>query len=363
MNRHIWYNIDPILFVAVLVLLAYGVLMIYSASHDVERIKDSAVRQVIWAMVGAMLGLIIAAIDYRLLDAFAIPLYLIILLLLLAVFIIGQITFGAQRSINLGVVSIQPSEFSKPVLIIVLAAFLARREDKINRPDTLFLSLALFAVPILLIYLEPDLGTALVLAFVWGVMIFAAGIKMIYLGLLAGGAIGAVPLLWVTMHDYMRQRILTFLNPESDPQAVYNIKQALYAIGSGGWLGKGYMKGTQSQLGFLLVQHTDFIFSVICEELGVLGAFVLLALLAVLLWRILRVAKMARDTFGRLICTGVAAWLFFQIGVNVGMNLKVMPVTGIPLPFISYGGSSLVPMLASLGLVQGILMRHRKIEF
>lgn len=363
MNRDIWRNFDLVLLIVTLLLLFYGVMMIYSASHDVERIKDSAIRQVIWAAVGCALGLAVAAIDYRLLDAFAVPLYIIIILLLLAVLVIGQITFGAQRSISLGPINVQPSELSKPAMIIVLAAFLARRENKLNRPDTLIIALLIFAIPIALIYLEPDLGTALVLVFVLGLMLFASGINLLYFGLLAGGAVAAIPVLWLTMHDYMRQRIITFLNPESDPQSVYNIKQALYAIGSGGWFGKGYMRGTQSQLGFLLVQHTDFIFSVIGEEMGMLGAFVLLALLAVLLWRILRAAKMARDTFGRLICTGIAAWFFFQIAVNIGMNLKVMPVTGIPLPFISYGGSSLVPMLASLGLVQGILMRHRKIEF
>ncbi len=154
-----------------------------------------------------------------------------------------------------------------------------------------------------------------------------------------------------------------FLNPESDPQSYYNIKQALYAIGSGGWFGKGYLKGTQSQLGFLLVQHTDFVFSVICEELGMLGALVLFILFAVILLRILGVAKLARDTFGRLICTGIAAWFFFQIAVNIGMNLELVPVTGLPLPFISYGGSSLVSMLTAIGLVQSVLLRHRKIEF
>ncbi|MBN1936496.1 MAG: rod shape-determining protein RodA [Anaerolineae bacterium] len=363
MNRRVWYNFDIILFIATLLLLVYGVAMIYSASHDVERIKGSAVRQIIWSVAGIVLGFIVAAIDYRLLDAFAIPLYIIIVLLLVAVFIIGQITFGAQRSIDLGFVSVQPSEFSKPALIVILAAFFGRREDKIDRLSTLLFSIALIALPVFLIYKEPDLGTALVLIFVWGVMVFAAGMNLIYLGLLGGGAVGAVPILWLTMQDYMRQRVVTFLSPESDPESFYNIKQALYAIGSGGWLGKGYMKGTQSQLGFLLVQHTDFIFSVICEELGMLGAFALFALLAVVLLRILRAAKMARDTFGRLICTGIAAWFFFQIAVNIGMNLQLLPVTGLPLPFISYGGSSLVPMLVSLGLVQGVLMRYRKIEF
>jgi rod shape determining protein RodA len=161
----------------------------------------------------------------------------------------------------------------------------------------------------------------------------------------------------------MRGRILTFVNPASDPQSYYNIRQALYAIGSGGWFGKGYLKGTQSQLHFLLVQHTDFVFSVLCEELGLIGALGLLALLAVILFRMLRAAKLSRDSFGRLICTGIAAWFFVQCTVNIGMNLNLLPATGLPLPLVSYGGSSLMTILAALGLVQSVVLRHRKIEF
>jgi len=161
----------------------------------------------------------------------------------------------------------------------------------------------------------------------------------------------------------MRKRVLIFVNPASDPQSYYNIRQALYAIGSGGWWGKGYLQGTQSQLHFLLVQHTDFVFAVLCEELGMVGALALFVLLAVVLLRTLRAAKLARDSFGRLICTGIAAWLFFQCAVNIGMNLNLLPVTGLPLPFISYGGSSLVNILAALGLVQSVLLHHRKLEF
>jgi rod shape determining protein RodA len=165
------------------------------------------------------------------------------------------------------------------------------------------------------------------------------------------------------MEEYMRNRLVTFLDPSSDPHAYYNIQQALYAIASGGWFGKGYLRGTQSQLHFLLVKHTDFAFSVLCEELGLAGALLLFALLAAVLLRALAAAKVARDSFGRLMCTGVAAWVFFQCAVNIGMNLNLLPVTGLPLPFVSYGGSSLVTLLAAMGLVQSVLLRHRKIEF
>jgi rod shape determining protein RodA len=363
MDRRIWRNYDFVLLGATLLALTLGVAMVYSASHSITMIQNSALRQAVFAAVGLAVGWVVAAVDYRLLDTFSIPLYVLIVLMLVAVIVIGQITFNAQRSFDLGIVDLQPSELSKPLLIIVLAVFLAKREGKQGQLITLLLSMLLVAVPVVLIYEEPDLGTALVLIFVWGVMIFASGINLLLLGLAFGGGLAAVPLLWFTMEDYMRRRIVTFVNPAADPQSYYNIRQALYAIGSGGWLGRGYMQGTQSQLHFLLVKHTDFVFSVLCEELGMLGALVLIALLAVILLRILRAAKLARDTFGRLICTGVAAWLFFQAAVNIGMNINLLPVTGLPLPFISYGGSALMTILAAMGLVQSVLLRHRKLEF
>jgi rod shape determining protein RodA len=363
MDRRIWTNYDLVLLGATLLLLIYGVAVIYSASHTIDAVRDSATRQAIFAAVGLLVGLAIASIDYRLLDSFSIPLYALIVILLFAVFLIGQITFNAQRSIDLGIIDIQPSELSKPIMIVVLAAFLSRREERPSHLPTLVLSALLVAVPVLLIYKEPDLGTALVLIFIWLSMVFASGIKLLYLGLLSGAALVAVPFTWLSMEEYMRSRIVTFLNPSSDPHSYYNIQQALYAIASGGWVGKGYLKGTQSQLHFLLVQHTDFAFSVLCEELGLIGALLLFVLLATVLLRTYAAAKVARDSFGRLICTGVAAWIFFQCAVNIGMNLNLLPVTGLPLPFISYGGSYLVTLLAAMGLVQSVRLRHRKIEF
>lgn len=363
MDRRVWQRYDFVLTITTMLLLGYGVMMIYSASHDVPAIADSAMRQAIFAAGGILIGLGVTWIDYRLYDSLVIPGYVLMIVLLVLVLLVGQVSFGAQRSIDLGIIDLQPSELSKLLMIISLAAFLARREEQVGRLSTLILSILLTALPVFLIYREPDLGTSLVLIFIWVVMIFASGMPLLYLGILAGAGVAAVPLLWMVMRDYMRKRLIIFLNPKSDPQAYYNIEQALFAIGSGGWWGKGYMQGTQSQLGFLVVQHTDFIFSVIGEEMGLIGALLLFVLFAVLLLRILRAAHMARDTFGRLICVGVAAWFFFQAGVNIGMNLNLLPVTGLPLPLISYGGSSLVPMLVTLGIVQSVLLRHRKIEF
>ena len=363
MDKRIWRNFDFVLLGATVLALILGVAIVYSASHTISSIQHSALRQAIFAVVGLAIGGVVAAVDYRLLDSFGIPLYILIVLLLVAVIVVGQITFNAQRSFDLGIIDLQPSELGKPLLIVVLAAFLAKREGKRSQFATLLLSGLLIALPVVLIYQQPDLGTALVMIFVWGVMVFASGINWVLLGATLGGGLAAVPMLWLTMEEYMRRRIIIFVNPAADPQSHYNIRQALYAIGSGGWLGKGYLQGTQSQLHFLLVKHTDFAFAVLCEELGMVGALVLIALLAVILLRMLRAAKLARDSFGRLICVGITAWVFFQSAVSIGMNLNLLPVTGLPLPFISYGGSALTTILVAMGLVQSVVLRHRKIEF
>jgi rod shape determining protein RodA len=194
-------------------------------------------------------------------------------------------------------------------------------------------------------------------------MIWLAGIRTRYLLLLIAGGIGALPLLWLNMEDYMRERLLLFVNPAGDPDSYFNVHQALVSIGSGGWTGKGLTHGTQSQLHFLRVRHTDFIFAVTAEELGFLGALAMIALLFFLLWRILRIAERSRDTFGRLLAAGVAGLIVFQAVVNVGMNLGLMPVTGIPLPFVSYGGSSFLTLVLGLGLVESVAIRHKKLEF
>jgi len=363
MDRRLWQHYDFVLLGALLLLLTYGVAIVYSASHTIDAVRDAALRQAVFALGGMLLGLLVTVIDYRLLDSFTVPLYVLIVVLLVAVFVIGQITFNAQRSIDLGIVDLQPSELTKPALIVILAAFFAKRQEAPHQWLTLLLSGLLVAVPVALIYREPDLSTSVVLLFIWVVMVFASGIRWTYLAFIFGSALAAIPLVWMSIEPYMRARVVTLLNPASDPQSYYNIQQALYAIGSGGWFGKGYLHGTQSQLHFLLVQHTDFIFAVLCEELGIAGAVLLFALLSAVLLRTLRAARVARDLFGRLLCVGVAAWIFFQSVVNIGMNLNLLPVAGLPLPFISYGGSSLVTLLAAMGLVQSVRLRHRKLEF
>jgi rod shape determining protein RodA len=194
-------------------------------------------------------------------------------------------------------------------------------------------------------------------------MALMAGVHLFHVGLLGILAILISPIVWLTLADYQRDRVMLFLDPQSDPGAYYNVEQALISIGSGGVLGKGFGIGTQNQLHFLRVRHTDFIFSVIGEELGLLGGLLLFVLIVVLIWRLIRAADLANDNFGRLICVGVAALVFLQSFVNLGVNIGLLPVTGTPLPFISYGGSSLIAFLVAIGLVQSVLMRRKTLDF
>jgi rod shape determining protein RodA len=361
MDRKVWRNFDFMLLAATVLLIAFGVAMIYSATLDTPDLQDLPRRQAILALAGLVLLVLVAAIDYRSLESLQKPLYALIIASLLLVLLVGQATHGAQRWISGS--SFQPSELAKVLIIVTLAQFLARHEKEIGRFHYVLFSIIPVAVPMVLIYLQPHLGTVIVLAVVWLIMVLMAGMHLLHLGVFGLIGLLATPLIWVSLEGYMQERLLLFVNPGRDPAARYNIDQALISIGSGGWLGKGFASGSQSQLRFLRVRHTDFIFSVIGEEMGFVGVMVLFALISVVLWRILRAASLARDSFGRLIACGVAALIFFQSVVNIGMNMGLLPVIGIPLPFISAGGSSLITLLVAEGLVQSIVMRYRKIEF
>jgi rod shape determining protein RodA len=297
----------------------------------------------------------------RFTDALHNPVYVLVLGLLGVVFVAGQVAGGAQRWLGAG--AVQPSELSKILIVVVLAKLLADRGEQLGQFSTVIVSLGIAALPMLLIYLQPDLGTALTFVAIWVAMVWMAGTRFRHLLVLAGGGVAALPLVWLNLEEYMRQRLLLFVSPASDPDSYFNVHQALVSIGSGGWTGKGLTQGTQSQLHFLRVRHTDFIFAVTAEELGFLGAVVMMGLLVFVLWRILRIAGRARDLLGRLIATGVAAIILFQSVVNIGMNLGLGPVTGIPLPFVSYGGSSFVTLMLGMGLVQSVAMRYKKLEF
>jgi len=361
MDRKVWRNFDFVLLGATVLLIAFGVAMIHSATLGTPNLRNLAPKQALYALLGLALMLLAAAIDYRLLASFDKFLYALGVVPLVAVLAIGRTMHGAQRWISLRFFPFQPSELAKVLLIVTLAKLLA--DHPIGRFRFVLLSLAHVALPMVLIYLQPDLGMAVILGLMWLAMALMAGMRLPHLGLLAAAGTLSAPLIWNLLEDYMRRRLILFLNPALEPEARYNLDQALISIGSGGWLGKGYGSGSQSQLHFLRVRHTDFIFSVIGEEMGLLGALLLFALLLVILLRIIRAASLARDAFGRLIACGVAAAIFLQSVVNIGMNLGLLPVTGIPLPFVSYGGSSLVTFLLAEGLVQSVIMRHKKIEF
>lgn len=367
MERRNWYSFDWVLCLSTILLVAIGVGLIYSATISAEAslppANRSFVRQIVFGVTGCIIFLLAAAVDYRLLENLSWPIYVLSLIILGIVVVMGVIGFGAQSWLGVRR-AVQPSELSKVLVIIFLAKFFADREGKMNQLQPMLLSLVLVAPIIVLIYRQPDLGTAMVVVVIWLTMLFCAGIHMAQMALLAVMALAAAPIVWFSMKDYMMDRILVFLNPANDVSGLsYNTRQALISIGSGGLFGKGFLHGTQSQLYFLRVRHTDYIFSVLCEEWGFVGALLLLVLLFVLMWRVLRAATIARDAFGRLIACGVGAMFFVQAFVNLAVNLNLIPVTGLTLPLVSYGGSSLWATLLGLGLVQSVVMRHKKLGF
>jgi rod shape determining protein RodA len=360
-----WRYFDFPLLGATLLLILIGVAFVYSATLGVDSLADSARRQLIFAGIGLVVMLVVAALDYRMWSALHLYIYGVTLALLALLFVIGQVRGGAQGWFDVGsTFSIQPAELAKVLLIVTLAALLAQHKDDIQRLLPVLGTLVYMMAPTLLIFLQPDLGTAVVMVVVWLVMVWVAGLRPLHMGYLGVTGLLALPAVWLNMADYQRERVMPLIDPSlTKPDIQYMRDQALISIGSSSWLGKGFASGTQTQLHFLRVRHTDFIFSVIVEEVGWVGAMIVLALIAIVLWRILRIASLSRDDFGRYLCVGVAMVIFFQTVVSVGMNLGLLPITGLTLPFISYGGSSLLTLLLSLGFVQSVAMRQKLIEF
>ncbi len=358
-----WRDFDYWLLGATLLLMFIGLAMVYSATRGVEGLENLHINQMIYGAIGLGLMFALAALDYGVLEHFIWPLYAFAIFLLGLVLLEGKSIYGAQRWLELGPITFQPSEPVKVFVILVLAAYFSRLGERVKRFRYILLSIAIAAIPAFLIYLQPDLGTAIVLGVIWLALTWQGGAKLSHLGILGFTGLLLSPLVWFSLKDYMRKRILIFLNPNLDPIANYNLHQAIIGLGSGGFFGKGFAKGSQSQLQFLRVRHTDFIFSVIGEELGFVGALLVLSLLSFVIWRLFLIASRAKDKFGTLIATGVGVLILFQVMVNVGMNLGLMPVAGIPLPFISSGGSALLALLAGEGLAQSVYMRRRKLDF
>jgi rod shape determining protein RodA len=362
-DRRIWRHFDYVLLAATIIVVVFGVAMIYSATKDSPELGNYAWDQAVAVVVGLILLLVVAAFDYRLLASVHRSVYLVTIGVLVATSIIGHYRLGAQRWLSVGNFVVQPSEFAKILIIIVMAKFLADRQRNVDKLRTVLLSFVLIAVPVILIYDQPDLSTAIALLIAWAVMVVIAGMRPLHMALLGGTLLISLPAVWLNIQDYQRDRILLFLDPSRDEFAQYNIDQALIALGSGDWFGQGFGSGIQTQGRFLKVRHTDFIFSVVGEEMGMVGAALLMLLIVIIILRAIRAAELARDPFGRLIAVGVATTIAFQAVVNIGMNMGLSPVTGVPLPFISYGRSSLVALLVGVGLVESVVMRHRKLEF
>jgi rod shape determining protein RodA len=364
-NLRSWRHFDFVMLGLVILLMLFGIVMIRSATTNAidPDLINRVPRQIQFGVVGLVMIFVFAATDYRLLGSIHNWIYGAMLALLGLVAVLGVVgAAGAQRWLTVGI-PIQPSEVSKVLLVLTLAQYLSTRYERIGRIQTLLGSLFYVALPAGLIFIQPDLSTAIVLIVIWFVMVWGAGLRLQHIAMFLIVIMVVFPIVWGAMAEYQRGRIIQFINPEADPDAQYNIEQAKIAIGSGGLLGKGYTQGTQSQLRYLRVRHTDFIFSVIAEELGFVGVLAVLLLLGALIFRILRAAKLARDPLGSLICYGVAGNIFFQTVVSVGMNLAMIPVTGLTLPLISSGISSLMTTMMGIGLVQSVIVRHKQMDF
>ncbi len=359
-----WRHFDIQLLLYILLLLAVGLVVGYSAGFNdaaPEAGMSQSVKTLIWAAIGMTLFFVAASIDYRWLRMLIVPTYLTVIGLLVVTLLAGENLFGAQMSVSVAGLDFQFSEVSKVLMIAVLAAFLAGRRARIGRLSTILAAGAIMALPTLLVFLQPDLGTALVFVGILVGMLFMSGASLGWMGVMAAGVLVAAPIAVGLLHDYQRARLFCFLDPYADAQgACYQLVQALNAVGSGGWLGRGLTVGGEDQRGYIPVQSTDFIFTVVAEDLGFVGAAVVLGLFALLVWRIIVIGWRAQDAFGMLIAVGLASMILFQVLVNVGMVIGIMPVTGIPLPFVTYGGSSLISLLFGLGILQSVRMRSHK---
>jgi rod shape determining protein RodA len=360
-DRRLLTHFDWLLLVLVCLIAAIGVVNLYSTTSTWTTLGSPMyLKQLYWLGLGLVIALGVASFDYRHLEYMGFLFYGVTVLLLLLVLVFGKITMGATRWFHLGFINLQPSEILKIVIIITLARYFSEKGNVRGYTlRELIVPFLLLGVPIVLIIKQPDLGTALLILFIGVTMALFAGIRRTTLGVLTvmggAGAVGG----WFLLRDYQKERILTFLNPEQDPLgAGYHIIQSKIAVGSGGLFGKGFMKGTQSQLSFLPERHTDFAFSVFAEEWGFSGCMVLLLLyLLIILWGIY-IARRAADSFGMFLALGVVAMLFWHIVVNLGMVIGLVPVVGVPLPLFSYGGTNMITTMIGIGLLLNVSMRR-----
>ena len=362
-GRFDWFQIVPMF-----LLLTIGALFIYGTGQQVGGIHAALIwkKQLLFMGIGIVIWFFLIFFDYRWLIPGTFVIYPVSLVLLVAVLLFGTELYGAKRWLSIGGFSYQPSELAKLGVILVVSFLLSRRKADINKPLWALGVVSLTAVPFLLIYKEPDLGTALVLLPIVGAILFAAHLKLRWILALLVLLLATAPILYMNLKPYQKERIHTFLNPESDPTDLgWNAVQANLAVGRGGVTGKGFMEGTHCSLGYLprTVANSDFIFPVIAEETGFIGAFFLLTLYAVLMFSILRTAMLAPDDFGRYLCVGVGALLMTHVAVNIGMCIRLLPITGLPLPLVSYGGSFMFSMMIYLGIIQSVYANRKQESF
>lgn len=367
MKFHFFGKLDVALFIATVILILLGLITIFSTSYssigtDFLNFK----KQIVFSIMGIILMAGAGLFDYRALKNYTGVFYIIACLLLVAVLFMGTSIRGTSGWFDLGFFNFQPSEFVKIIVIIIMAKYLSVVRSYSSDLKKIIISGIYVSLPVALIFLQPDFGSALVVSFIWFSMISVSGVnkKYIILILCLGFILFAGSWNYV-LKDYQKDRITTFVSPQSDPLgAGYNVIQSIIAVGSGNIWGKGLGHGSQSQLNFLPEKHTDFIFAVIAEEMGLIGVVFVLTLFGIIFYRLSRIALEAQDNFGKLIVLGISFMIVFHITVNIGMNMGVMPVTGIPLPFISYGGSSLISFSIIMGLAQSVYIKGRgyKIE-
>jgi len=342
----------PLFFLAVLISLV-GIVAIFSASHSHG--ANYAAKQLVWLAVSIFVLFAVVWIGYRRLLGYSYAFYFISVALLVGVIVLGEARLGAQRWIEIGPFVLQPSEFAKVAVILTLAQYLGERARNRYQTKRFLIAFMLVAFPMVFILKQPDLGTTLIFIPILFCVLFLWGVRLRYLIVTCLCAGMSLPVFWMLLKEYQKNRLLVFMNPNIDPLgAGYTALQSKIAVGAGQLFGKGFLQGTQNRLRFLPEHHTDFIFCVIAEEWGFMGTCLILLLFALLFLRMVRVIERTSDTRARLIAAGVVSMIFFQVLINIGMTIGLMPITGLPLPFISYGGSSLLTMFFAIGLLISI---------
>jgi len=361
--RRILGEIDWLMIISIVGLSGFGVLMIYSAIHTNETLLANSLhwKQALWSTIGLSLLAMILVFDYHVISRLSYVFYAMVVALLIFVFIAGRVVYGAKRWLVFGPIRVQPSELAKLAVILVIARYFGTREstDPLKFRE-LLISFILVILPVGLVAKQPDLGTAATIVMIASAMILVVGVERRVLLYVTSACVAALPLSWLFLEEYQKRRILIVFNPEADTLgAGYQSLQSKIAVGSGEFWGKGLLQGTQSRLHFLPEKHTDFIFSVLSEELGFIGGTLLLSLFLIFILRCLMIALNAADREGALIAVGVGTSFFVYTTLNIGMTLGIFPIVGIPLPFVSYGGSASLTSFIAAGLVINVRIRRR----